>query len=84
MSGVDVEYEFRLDDRNIIDIMVSGIGLEIKIKGRAREIYTQCERYCEFDCVTSLVLATSVSMGMPRTINGKPIFVASLSRGWVV
>lgn len=75
--------EVRLDDESIIDVMVESIGVELKIKGQRRAIYRQCERYCHFDEVQALVLGTSVSMGMPDTINGKPVFVASLSRGWL-
>lgn len=75
--------EHHLGDRDIIDFLVEDVGLEIKIKGQRRAIYRQCERYCRHDTVQALVLATNAAMGMPATIAGKPVFVASLGRGWL-
>jgi hypothetical protein len=63
--------------------MVGGVGMEVKIKGSKREMYRQCERYCLHERVSALILATNVATGMPATINGKPVFVALLSRGWL-
>lgn len=82
-AGHAVAREVRLSPEERIDAVVGSIGVEIKIKGQPRAIYRQCERYCMFDRLDSLVLATSISMGMPHDINGKPVLVASLSRGWV-
>lgn len=81
--GASVRREHDLGDGDIIDFLVDGVGLEIKIKGQRRAIYRQCERYCRHDAVQALVLATNAAMGMPATIAGKPVFVASLGRGWL-
>ena len=82
--GVPYEREFRLSAGDIVDFMFpSGLALEIKIKGGARQIFSQCERYCGYDRVESLVLATNRAMGLPSEINGKPAFVASLGRAWL-
>lgn len=80
-ASIMARREVELVKGDIIDFMVGPIGVEVKIKGQRRAIYRQCERYCEHACVGSLVLATNVAMGMPETINGKPVFVASLGRG---
>lgn len=82
-AGVPARREVRLDDKNIIDVMIGPVGVEMKIRGERRAIYHQCERYCMFEKVESLVLATSRSMGIPQFINCKPVMVASLSRGWL-
>jgi hypothetical protein len=82
-AGVAVRREMRLSDQDIVDFMVDHVAIEVKIKGQRREHYRQCERYCMHDQVHALVLATAKMMGLPPTINGKPVFTASLSRGWL-
>jgi len=77
--GVDFKREHRLSNRDIVDFFIDGIALEIKIKGRPMPIYRQCERYCEHDCVTDIILATSKSMGLPEDINSKPAYLINLS-----
>lgn len=82
-AGVLFEREVRLSEADIVDFMVGGVAVEVKIKGAKAAIYRQLERYVEHDCVTSILLVTSRSMHLPSTINGKPTLVASLSRGWM-
>lgn len=81
--GESVQREHDLGDGDVIDFLVDGVGLELKIKGQRRAIFRQCERYCRHDAVKALVLATNAAMGLPATIAGKPVFVASLGRGWL-
>lgn len=81
--GAEVEREVALGDGDIIDMMVGGVGIEVKIKGQKRAIYRQCKRYCMHERVRELVLATSVATGFPQYINGKPIYVANLARAWL-
>jgi hypothetical protein len=81
--GVAADREVRLGDGDIIDFMIGDVGIEVKIKGRRMAIYRQCERYCGHTAVASLVLATSVAMGMPESVKGKPVAIASLGRGWL-
>lgn len=82
-AAIMVEREVRLDEFGIIDFLAGDIGIEIKLRGQRRAIYHQCAFYCEHDRVRSLVLATNAAMGMPITINGKPVFVAHLGRAWL-
>lgn len=83
--GEQFSREVRLSGDDIIDFMLpGGIGIEVKISGQRRAVYRQCERYCGHEAVRSLVLVTAVSMGFPPEINGKPCYVASLSRGWLL
>lgn len=81
--GVPVEREVRLGGSDIIDMMVGGLGIEVKIKGSARSIYRQCKRYCLHERVQGLLLATSVAMGMPAEISGRPVFLHSFGRAWL-
>ncbi len=78
-----VNREHKLDANNIPDFFIDGIAIEVKIKGTARKIYKQCERYCQFDDVKQLMLITNRSMGFPATINGKPCYVLNLGKAWL-
>lgn len=80
---LDFEREVRLGPGDIVDFMVEGIAVEIKIKGNRRDIYRQLERYCRYEGVASIVLATNVPMGLPTEIGGKPASIAALGRGWL-
>lgn len=81
----DIEYsrEHRLDSENIPDFFIDGIAIEIKIKGNAKKIYKQCERYCKFEEVKQLILVTNRSMGFPKEINGKPCYFVNLGKAWL-
>lgn len=82
-SGIPYKREHHLDAINIPDFFIDGIAVEVKIKGTAKTIYRQCERYCKFDEVEKLVLVTNRSMGFPKEINGKPCYVINLGRAWL-
>jgi hypothetical protein len=82
-KGIKYNREHRLDADNIPDFFIDGIAIEIKIKGNAKKIYKQCERYCKFDEVKYLVLATNRSMGFPKEINGKPCYFVNLGKAWL-
>ena len=64
-----------------IDFMVGNTGLEIKVKGGARDIHRQCVRYCEHASVEALVLATTRAISLPTL--SKPVFILDLSRAWL-
>ncbi len=75
--------EWRLGATDIVDFMVGDIGIEVKIKGARRAIFRQVERYCAYDDVQGVILATNVPMALPPEINGKPTAIAHLGRGWL-
>lgn len=77
-NDVNIEREVILGAADRIDFMHGDIGIEFKIKGRRREIYRQCERYCGYDRVGTLILASRMSMGTLAQINGTPVYVARL------
>lgn len=79
-AGLDIQREVYLDQENIIDFMIAGLGIEVKTKGSAFNILRQCERYCEFDQVKGLMLISGKFIGFPKEIKGKPCYFFSLSR----
>ena len=75
--------EVSLSKESIIDFLVGDIGIEIKIKGSAKAIYRQCERYCAFDEIKALVLLTNKIMRLPAQINNKNTYVINLGKAWL-
>lgn len=82
-NSVNFEREYKLDGKNIPDFFIDGIAIEVKIKGSARPIYKQCERYCQFENVKELLLITNRSMGFPKEINGKPCYILNIGKAWL-
>jgi hypothetical protein len=81
-NDIKFEREVHLDKNNIVDFMIDGLAIEIKIKsgGSSMQIYRQLERYAEFSNVEAILLMTAKAISLPESINGKQIFVLSLSR----
>lgn len=85
-SGVPFEREKALSKTDIPDFFIEGgIVVECKMRNKSRKvaIYEQLSRYAKHPSVTALILASNVSMGLPGEIDGKPLYSASLSRGWI-
>lgn len=82
-SGVQYQREVRLSSRDRIDFLIAGIGIEIKIKGQAKEIFRQCQRYCTHDQIKAIILVTGRAMGLPETIEGKPCYYHNLGQSWL-
>ena len=83
-ANIEHEREFRLSQADVIDFFAEDcIGIEVKLKGNASEIYKQCKRYCEHNDVKALILVTNRSMGLPGYINSKPSYLVSLGKGWL-
>lgn len=79
-----VDREYVLDNKNTIDFLINQkYGIEVKIKAGKRAIYKQCERYCQFETIHSLILVTNTSMGFPQQINGKSCYVINLGKAWL-
>lgn len=86
-SGVKFEREKRLTPQDIPDFLVAGgIVIECKMRNKSRKIsvYQQLCRYAAHADVTAIVLAANFVMGLPPEINGKPVYAASLSKGWLL
>lgn len=83
-AGVSFEREVRLTSLDIVDFMIGGVAIELKLRGaRKKSIYRQLSRYCTHQRVEALVLASNLSMGMPSQILGKDVYVVRLGEVWV-
>ena len=82
-KGLLIHREYKLDEKNIPDFFVDGIAIEVKIKGNAKRIYKQCERYCAFPEVKALILVTNRSMGFPEQINGVNCYYLNIAKAWL-
>lgn len=85
-AGISFEREKRLSAKDIPDFLVEGgVAIECKMrnKGKKMDIFRQLVRYAGYPEVKAIVLASNVSMGLPPDIDGKPVYAASLSHGWI-
>jgi hypothetical protein len=79
--GLSFTREHRLSARDRIDFLIErGIGIEAKTRCGKRPIFRQLQRYTEHDSVKAIVLITGTALGLPPTLNGKPLFYVSLGR----
>lgn len=84
-SGIAFEREKFLSARDIPDFMLeNGLVIECKLHGaNKRDTYRQLCRYADHAQVSGLILALGGTMGLPAELNGKPVFIARLSQGWL-
>lgn len=84
--GLPFEREKRLSASDIPDFLIKEhIVVECKMRKKSRkiDIFKQLSRYAQHPEVHAIVLASNVAMGLPAEIEGKPVYSASLSRGWI-
>lgn len=83
-AGVAIEREVRLSPSDIVDFMVGGVAIEVKLRGaRKKEVYRQLARYAAHDRVRAVVLVSNLSMGLPETIEGKDAYFVRLGEAWL-
>lgn len=82
-NNIRFDREYKLNDTSIIDFFLEGIAVEVKIKGSARSIYRQLDRYSRFAEVKTILLVTNKSMGFPPQLNNKPCYVLNLGKAWL-
>lgn len=87
-TGLIYSREHQLSKKDIIDFFLpdegkAGIGLELKIKGTAKAIYKQLDRYCQHHEITHIILVTNRTMGLPKLINNKPAYIINLGKAWL-
>ena len=84
-QGIEFAPEEPLSKGDIIDFMAGCIGIEVKLKGsRKKDVYKQLCRFpAESERVTALILATNLTMGLPETINEKPVYMVRLGQAWL-
>lgn len=73
----------------VIDFLVidhpgpGATGIEVKIKGHARDIAKQIERYAAEPMLAGIVVASAKALRLPAEIGGKPVVVVDLGRAWL-
>ncbi|MEY2335108.1 hypothetical protein AAE485_15040 (plasmid) [Acidithiobacillus ferriphilus] len=84
-AGIQFTRESALSAHDIPDFLTDdGTTIECKLRpAQKTAVYRQLQRYASHAEVTGIVLATNLSMMLPGTINGKPAYMASLSKGWL-
>ncbi|RSK50081.1 hypothetical protein [Hymenobacter rigui] len=82
-AALPAQREVSLSPASIIDFMVGSIGVEVKIKGTPKAIYQQCQRYCESEHITSLLLLTNKQVRLPASLHGKHTHVFNLGLSWL-
>jgi hypothetical protein len=83
-AGVAFEREVRLTDSDIVDFMVHGIGIELKLRGaKKKDVYKQLCRYARHPRVEAVLLASNMSMGLPVQIEGKDAYFVKLGEAWL-
>lgn len=76
--------EYHFNENDIIDFFLNhSIGIEVKINVQASKVYEQLERYAQNEKVKELVLVTTKTMGLPKTINNKPVYLHNISKSWL-
>ena len=83
-AGLPFQRELRLAPGDIVDFLVDGIAVELKLRGTPKvAIYRQLRRYATYARVEAIVLASNLAMGLPAEIEGKPAYLVSLGRAWL-
>ena len=83
--GLEYRHEAAIAKGCRIDYLVGDVGVEIKKgKPRAETLVRQLSRYAASDQVNSLVVVSWQSVGLPKKLNGKPIYPLALAKLWGV
>jgi hypothetical protein len=82
-NQIQHDREYRFSNESIIDFMVGGTGIEVKISSSAKSVFRQIERYLAFDEIDSLLLVTNKIIVLPRTINNKSVLILNIGIAWL-
>lgn len=75
--------ELALSKGSIIDFLIDGVGIEVKLRASPKAIFQQLLRYCQFEEVNAIILITNKMIKLPPTINKKPTHVINLGNAWL-
>jgi len=67
----------------IIDFLIGGAGIEVKLKGQPAAIARQLKGYAAEPAIEGLVLVTARPVALGARIGGKPVAVFDLARAWL-
>lgn len=88
-AKVSAKREVRINDKDRLDFLTEEtedagpVAIEVKIHDSRPSVMSQLHRYAQSDLVSAIVLVTTKARhhGMPESISGKQIYVASLLGG---
>ena len=84
-AGLAYRHEASLGKGCRLDFLVGTVGIEVKkTKVSPSVLREQLTRYAHCPEVQALVVVTQYSVTLPRTIEGKPVKVVSISQNWGV
>lgn len=81
-KGYIADAEVVLGEHGRIDMLVDGIGIEVKVKGTAVAAIRQLQRYAHSGLIDGLILVTTVYTNRaiyPEHIGGKPLILVDVS-----
>lgn len=69
--------EVRLNEKDRIDFLLDGIGIEVKTDGATSDVMRQLHRYANSGDISALILVTNRARhrNVPNCIDGKPVHV---------
>lgn len=78
--AIQYKREWRLNEKDRIDFLIGGLGIEVKITGSRSDLIRQLHRYAQSEQIDSLVLVTTLlrHRDLPTEINAKPITIIVL------
>ena len=83
-AGIEFRREVRLSALDIVDFMVEGLAVELKLRGaNKKDVFRQLRRYARHPSVETLLLASNMSMGLPAQIEGKDAYFVKLGEAWL-
>jgi len=84
-AGLDFIHEAKLGPGCRIDFLVGTVGVEIK-KGKpdVNALKRQLARYAASDSLSAIVVLSSRTVSLPKTVLGKPVHVIVLNQLWGV
>lgn len=82
-ASVMYNREFALSKGSIIDFLIEGIGIEVKLKASSKAIFQQLLRYSQFEEIKGIILVTNKFIKLPPSMNKKPTHVINLGTAWL-
>lgn len=82
-AGIPFEREVHLDAGDIVDFMVGGVAVEVKIDGSLSALTRQVARYARHERVAEILVVSSRNrlVNLPASIGAKPLHTLSLAGG---
>jgi hypothetical protein len=79
-AGLPAQREVRLSATDRLDVLSSGVAIEVKLTGAVPAVLAQLQRYAAYDQITALVLVTTRARhrALPLEVGGKTLAVVQV------